>query len=161
MNLVVPSRKKKGGSAAPASTPISRVTILLEDIQGKVQATMEAVTATRNQLRGESQELRVELSRRIDVLALAVRQNSDDIRQNSEGIRELKADVRQTSEDIRELKADVQQLKADVRQNTEAIHRSAEEIRTMRELLERKADHETLLRLQARVEVVERRLGIQ
>jgi len=143
----VPSRKKKGGSAAPASTPTSRVTILLEDIQGKVQATMEAVTATRNQLRGESQELRVELSRRIDVLALAVRQNSDDIRQNSV--------------DIRELKADVHQLKADVRQNTEAIRQSAEEIRSMRELLERKADHETLLKLQARVEVVERRLGIQ
>jgi hypothetical protein len=108
---------------------------------------MEAVTATRNQLRGESQELRVELSRRIDVLALAVRQNSDDIRQNSV--------------DIRELKADVHQLKADVRQNTEAIRQSAEEIRSMRELLERKADHETLLKLQARVEVVERRLGIQ
>ena len=161
MNLVVPSRKKKGGSAAPASTPTSRVTILLEDIQGKVQATMEAVTATRNELRREIQELRVELSRRIDVLELAVRKNSDDIRQNSEDIHELKAVVAQNSEDIRELKADVQQLKADVRQNTEAIRQSAEEIRSMRELLERKADHETLLRLQARVEVVERRLGIQ
>ncbi len=129
---------------------------------------MEAVTATRNQLRGEIQELRVELSQRIDVLALAVRQNSDDIRQNSEEIRqlktdvqELKADVCQNNEDIRQLKGDVQQLKADVRLNTEAIRQSAEEIRSMRELLERKADHETLLKLQARVEVVERRLGIQ
>jgi len=63
---------------------------------------MEAVTATRNELRREIQDLRGELSRRIDVLALAVRQNSDDIRQNSE--------------DIRELKAGVQQLKADLRQ---------------------------------------------
>ena len=76
------------------------------------------------------------------------------VRQNSQDIPQLKADVRQNTEDIRQLRADVRQLRADVRQNTE-------DIRNMRELMERKADHEVLLRLQTRVEVVERRLGIQ
>jgi hypothetical protein len=84
---VVPTGKKKGRSRAPGSTPASRVTILLEDIQGKVQATMEAVTGFRNELRRDNETLRAELSRRIDVLELAVRQNSEDIRQNTVDIR--------------------------------------------------------------------------
>ena len=119
MNDVVPTGKKRGKSEAPGSTPASRVAILLEDIQGKVQATMEAVTAFRGEARRDNETLRAELSRRIDVLELAVRQNSEDILQNSA------------------------------------------DIRSLRELLERKADQEALLRLEARVQIVERRLGIQ
>jgi hypothetical protein len=69
------------------------------------------------------------------------------MKQNSEDILQLRADVRQNSDDIR-------QMKAEIRQNTE-------EIRSMRELLEPKADHETLVKLEARVQVVEQRLGIQ
>ncbi len=133
MNDLVPNRTKKGGSRPPGSTPSSRVAILLEDIQGKVQVTMEAVTGFRTEFRTEIEKLRVELSRRIDVLELAVRQNSEDIREMREDIREIREDIRQ----IRE------------------------EIRSMREQLERKADHESLLRLEARVQVVEQRLGIQ
>jgi predicted nucleic acid-binding Zn-ribbon protein len=93
--------------------------ILLEDIEGKFQATMEAVTGFRAEFRSEIGTLRVELSRRIDILELAVRQNSEDIRKNSE------------------------------------------EIHSLRELLERKADHESLMKLEARVQIVEQRLGIQ
>lgn len=133
MNDLVPIAKKKGRPPPPGSMPASRVAILLEDIQGQVRLTMEAVTGFRAEFRSEIDKLRTELSRRIDILELAVRQNSQDIRQ-------LQADVRQNTEDIRQLR---------------------EEIRSMRELLERKADHEALLKLQTRVEVVERRLGIQ
>ena len=129
---LVPIRKKKGGSPLPGSTPSSRVAILLEDIQGKVQATMEAVTAFRGELRGEIETFRVQLSQRLDILELAVRQNSADIRQNT----------------------------ADIRQNSEDIRRNSEEIRSMRELLERKADREALLKLEARVQRVEQQLGI-
>jgi trimeric autotransporter adhesin len=130
---------------------------LLEDIQGKTQLTMEAVTG----FRGAIDALRTELSQRIDIIELAVRQNSLDIRQNT-------ADIRKNSEDIRQNTADIHQLRVDLRQNTEDIHQfraelrqNTEEIRSMRELLERKADHEALLRLETRVQVVERRLGIQ
>jgi len=119
MNDLVPIGKKKGRLRAPGSTAASRVAVLLEDIQGQVHLTMEAVTGFRAEFRTEINALRTELSQRIDVLEMAVRQNSQDIRQLSA------------------------------------------EIRSMRELLERKADHEALLRLQSRVEVVERRLGIQ
>ena len=133
MNDVVPTGKKRGKSEAPGSTPASRVAILLEDIQGKVQATMEAVTAFRGEARRDNETLRAELSRRIDVLELAVRQNSEDIRKNTEAIR----------------------------QNSEDILQNSADIRSLRELLERKADQEALLRLETRVQIVERRLGIQ
>ncbi len=115
MNELVPIRKKKRSPRPPGSTPASRVAILLEDIEGKFQLTMEAVVGTQRKI----DDLRAELSRRIDILELAVRQNGLDIRKNSEDIHQL------------------------------------------RELLERKADRETLLGLQSRVQVVEQRLGIQ
>ena len=147
MNDFVPIGKKKGRLRAPGSTAASRVAVLLEDIQGQVHLTMEAVTGFRAEFRSEIDKLRTELSRRIDNLELAVRQNTQDIH-------ELRAAVRQNTEDIR-------QLRSDVHQNTEDIRQLREEIRSMRELLERKADHEALLKLQTRVEIVERRLGIQ
>ena len=143
----VPTRKKKRSSPPSGSTPTSRVAILLEDIEGKVQATMEAVSGFRTEFRSEIGALRVDLSRRIEVLELAVRQNSADIRQNS-------ADIRQNSEDIR-------QNSEDIRQNTSDIRRNTEEIHGLRELLERKADREALMKLEARVQIVEQRLGIQ
>jgi len=133
MNDLVPIREKKRRSEAPGSTPTSRLTILLEDIQGKVQATMEAVTGFRSELRSEIEALRTELSRRIDLLELAVRQNSAD---------------------IREIREDIRVMREEIRKNTE-------EIRSMREVLERKADHEALLKLEVRVQVLEHRLGIQ
>src|SRR5713226_3125437 len=122
----VPTRKKKRSSPPSGSTPTSRVAILLEDIEGKVQATMEAVSGFRTEFRSEIGALRVDLSRRIEVLELAVRQNSAGIRQNTR----------------------------DSRRNTEEIH-------GLRELLERKADREALMKLEARVQIVEQRLGIQ
>jgi methyl-accepting chemotaxis protein len=154
MNDLVPIGKKKGRPRPPGSTPASRVAILLEDIQGQVRLTMEAVTSFRAEFRREIDKLRTELSQRIDNLELAVRQNSQDIH-------ELKADVRQNTEDIRQLKADVRQNTEDIRQLRADVRQNTEDIRSMRELLERKADHEALLKLQTRVEVVERRLGIQ
>src|SRR5229473_1311471 len=148
----VPTRKKKRSSPPSGSTPTSRVAILLEDIEGKVQATMEAVSGFRTEFRSEIGALRVDLSRRIEVLELAVRQNSADIRQNS-------ADIRQNSEDIRQNSEDIRQNTEDIRQNTSDIRRNTEEIHGLRELLERKADREALMKLEARVQIVEQRLG--
>ncbi len=150
----VPTRKKKRSSLPPGSTPASRVAILLEDIEGKVQATMEAVSGFRTEFRSEIGTLRAELTRRIEVLELAVRQNSEDIRKNSEDIRQNTVDIRKNSEDIR-------QNTVDIRKNSEDIRRNSDEIHSLRELLERKADHEALIKLEARVQTVEQRLGIQ
>src|SRR5713101_6434933 len=157
----VPTRKKKRSSPPSGSTPTSRVAILLEDIEGKVQATMEAVSGFRTEFRSEIGALRVDLSRRIEVLELAVRQNSADIRQNSEDIRQNSEDIRQNSEDIRQNTEDIRQNSEDIRQNTSDIRRNTEEIHGLRELLERKADREALMKLEARVQIVEQRLGIQ
>ncbi len=157
----VPTRKKKRSSPPSGSTPTSRAAILLEDIEGKVQATMEAVSGFRTEFRSEIGALRVDLSRRIEVLELAVRQNSADIRQNSADIRQNSEDIRQNSEDIRQNSEDIRQNSEDIRQNTEDIRRNTEEIHGLRELLERKADREALMKLEARVQIVEQRLGIQ
>jgi len=134
---------------------------LLEDIQGKVQATMEAVTAFRGEARRDNETLRAELSRRIDVLELAVRQNSADIRQNSADIRQNSADIRKNTEDIRQNSEDIRKNTEAIGQNSADIRQNSADIRSLRELLERKADQEALLRLEARVQVAERRLGIQ
>ena len=168
-------RKRSKTSTAPAATSESRVTILLEDIQGKVQATMEAVTGLRGELHSEIETLRTELSRRIDVLELAVQQNSADIRKNSEAIRKNSEDIQKNSEDIRKnsedirknsvdictLREDIRDLRVQLGDVRLEIGTMKEEIRSMRELLERKPDHEALLKLEARVAVLERRLGIQ
>jgi chromosome segregation ATPase len=151
---LVPTQKKKRKSTAPGSTSASRVTILLEDIQGKVQATMEAVTGFRSELRSEIEVLRTELSQRIDLLELAVRQHSADIRELRDGMGELRGGMGEMRGDIREMRGDIREMREDIRKNTE-------EIRQMRELLERKADRDALLKLEARVQVLEHRLGIQ
>jgi predicted nucleic acid-binding Zn-ribbon protein len=66
------------------------VAILLEDIEGKVQATIEAVTGLRTSLESKIEALRVDLTRRIENLEFAVRQNSDDIREMKEEIRRMR-----------------------------------------------------------------------
>jgi len=136
---IVAAQKKGRRPEPPGASPESRVAILLEDIQGKVQATMEAVTGFRTEFRGEIEALRTELIHRIELLELAVRQNAADIREMREDIRQMREDIRQMREDIR---------------------RNSEEIRELRELVARKSDRETLLRLEARVQVLEQRLGI-
>ena len=122
---------------------------------------MEAVTAFRGEARRDNETLRAELSRRIDVLELAVRQNSEDIRKNTEGIRQNTEGIRQNTEDIRKNTEAIRQNSEDILQNSKDILQNREDIRSLRELLERKADQEALVRLEARVQVVERRLGIQ
>jgi len=143
---IVAAQKKRRRPAPPGASPESRVAILLEDIQGKVQATMEAVTGFRSEFRSEIDTLRAELIHRIELLELVVRQNAADIR-------ELQKDVKEVRGEITEIREDIREMREDIRRNTE-------EIRELRELVARKSDRETLLRLEARVQVLEQRLGI-
>jgi len=70
-------------------------------------------------------------------------------------LEDIQAQVRLTMEAVTgfraEFRSEIDKLR---HQNTEGILRIGE-------LLERKADHEALLKLETRVQVVERRLGIQ
>src|SRR5262249_29078630 len=91
-----------------------------------------APTGLQGELVSGIESLRAELTRRVDALELAV----------------------QNAAKIRELRKDITDMRADIRRDTE-------EIRSIREVLERKADPEALLNLKARVQVLERRLGIQ
>ena len=184
MNALVPTQKKRRRQSPPASTAASRVAILLEDIQGKTQLTMEAVAGVGTKI----EVLRTELSQRIDILEMAVRQNGLDIRKHAEDIGQIKGDVTQLKGDVQEIRGDVTQLKVDVtqlkvdvtqfkgdvtqlkgdvtqirgdvRQLRGDMSQTTEGIRGLRELLERAADREALLRLETRVQAVERRLGI-
>ena len=140
------AQKKKRKPEPPGASPESRVAILLEDIQGKVQATMEVVTGFRSEFRSEIDTLRAELFRRIEALELAVRQNT--------------ANIRELQKDVTEIRGDITEIRADIREMREDIRRNTDEIRELRELVGRKSDRETLLRLEARVQVLEQRLGI-
>src|SRR5690242_18406476 len=75
--------------------------VLVEDLQSKIELVLEAVTGSRESLERSMHELEARLSARIDVLERVVRQNSEDIRKNSEDIRKNSADIQKNSEDIR------------------------------------------------------------
>ena len=113
-----------------------RTEILLEEIRSQNHATIEAVEALGARLHGEMEDLDRRLGGRIDVLSVAVRQNS-------EGIRGLKVAVGQNTEDIRE-------LKVAVGQNSEAVARIDRK-------LDRKADTAAVSALEVRVTTLEQR----
>jgi len=156
----VAAQKKKRKPEPPGASPESRVAILLEDIQGKVQATMEVVTGFRSEFRSEIDTLRAELFRRIEALELAVRQNTANIRELQKDVTEIRGDITEIRGDITEIRGDITEIRADIREMREDIRRNTDEIRELRELVGRKSDRETLLRLEARVQVLEQRLGI-
>jgi len=149
----VVAQKKKRKPEPPGTSPESRVAILLEDIQGKVQATMEVVTGFRSEFRSEIDSLRAELFHRIEQLELAVRQNAANIRELQKKVTEIRGDITEIRGDITEIRTDIREMRENIRRNTE-------EIRELRELVARKTDRETLLRLEARIQVLEQRLGI-
>lgn len=140
-----PKKPKTRQESPPGATASSRVAILLEDIQGKIAATLEAVFAFERRLDNKIESLRTDLTRRIEALEFAVRKNSEDIRQNTEDIRKNSDDIRKNSDDIRK--------------NSEDIRKNSAEIQSLRDLLTVKADHEALVRLEKRISVLEQRIG--
>ena len=70
---------------------LESVLVLLEDIRSQNRATIEAVQATRAELKRDLQQSEERTNDRFKLLNLAVRQNSTDIRQNSEDIIQINA----------------------------------------------------------------------
>jgi hypothetical protein len=60
------------------------MTVLLEQMDERNRATIEAVFSIRDQLQREIQQVKTELGRRIDVLEIAVRNLSVEVRKHSE-----------------------------------------------------------------------------
>ena len=113
------------------SAAIGEQGVILEQLRSQMTLVLEAVTATRTELKTEMGEMEARLSARITLLEQVVRQNSVDIRKNS-------ADIRKNSEDICELRAEVARLRHDF------DHRS---------------EIERLASLEERVLAIETRLG--
>ena len=123
------SRKRQPKTS---STQMGRVLILLEEMREQNHATIEAVFSSEQRTNRRLEEIELKLTRRLDVLEVAVRMNSDEIRKNSE----------------------------DIKKNSEDIERMSREIREMRGMLERKADHAALVALEQRVSALEKRVGL-
>ena len=95
------NRKKKGSAKplnaaaasirSPASTATGRLNIILERVEEQQQVVIEAVTSNREALERKIEEGNGKLSSRIDVIEIAVRQNSADIRSLAEKL-DAKAD---------------------------------------------------------------------
>src|SRR4029453_1132963 len=81
-------RAKKGG-AAPPKTLKGATGVLLEEMRAQNRATIEAVGASRVALEDKINSPARETGGRLTVLEAAVRQNSRDIKKNSEDIRVL------------------------------------------------------------------------
>ena len=75
--------RARGESHKESSTgalAFSRLLILVEQMQGRLDALFEAVDLTRRALENKIEQLRAELKSKIAVLTSAVRRNSEDIR---------------------------------------------------------------------------------
>jgi chromosome segregation ATPase len=168
------TRRKRTSERPPSNTSAGRVAILLEQIQEQNRATIEAVRSVESSLRREITELRRDLTLRMEALEIAVRKNSEDIRElqqqvrkNSEDIRELQQQVRKNSEDIRELQQqvrtnseDTRELQQQVRKNSEDIRELQKEVAESKELIRGKPDEAGLGALEVRVAKLEQRVGL-
>ena len=92
------SRKRQPKTS---STQMGRVLILLEEMREQNHATIEAVFSSEQRTNRRLEEIELKLTRRLDVLEVAVRMNSDEIRKNSEDIKRNSEDIRKNSEDIK------------------------------------------------------------
>ena len=114
--------------------------VLLEQMDERSRATIDAVFSVREQLNRRIDDLRTELTARIDVLEMAVR--------------DVSAQVKKNGEDIQKNTVAIGALEEQVTENT----RELREIKTM---LERKADQASMLALEKRVSVLEEKLGVK
>jgi len=127
------SAQKKGrGRGAPGRTAASRQAILLEAIQEQNRATIEAVYASKQELAQRMDEMRRELTLRLEIVEAIVKKNSEDICKNSEQIR----------------------------LNTEELGRHSEELRRIAAMLERKSDQASLIALEKRITALEKHVGL-
>jgi len=115
---IVSAQKKSRGRGAPGRTAASRQAILLEAIQEQNRATIEAVFASKQELVQRMDEMRRELTLRLEVVEAIVKKNGEDILQNTEGIRKNTEGIRKNSEDIRK-------NSEDIRKNSEDFVRTA------------------------------------
>jgi len=128
----VSAQKKSRGGGAPGQTAASRQAILLEAIQEQNRATIEAVYASKQELAQRMDEMRRELTLRLEIVEAIVKKNSEDICKNSEQIR----------------------------LNTEELGRHSEELRRIAAMLERKSDQASLIALEKRVAALEKHVGL-
>lgn len=126
------TRRRRGRVTATSDQTSRRVVVLMEQMQEQNRATIEAVRSVEVSLGRKIDDLRRDLTLRIEALEVAVRKNSEDIRRNSE-------DIRKNSEDIRRLQDQVAEF-------TVAVHG--------------RATAEQLHALEKRVAQLEKRLGI-
>ena len=129
----MPKKKPDSRDAlSPLDTPLGRIELLLEDMRSQNGATLEAVLAARRETNERFSELDGRLSGRIDILALAVRANSEASRRVE------------------------QKLGEDIRKNGEDIRKNGEAIQRVELKLDRKVDAESVRDLSARVVRLER-----
>ena len=150
---IVSAQKKSRGRGAPGRTAASRQAILLEAIQEQNRATIEAVFASKQELVQRMDEMRRELTLRLEVVEAIVKKNSEDILQNTEGIRKNTEGIRKNSEDIRK-------NSEQIRLNTEELGRHSEELRRIAAMLEKKSDQASLIALEKRVTALEKHVGL-
>src|SRR5215472_5943868 len=143
---IVSAQKKSRGRGAPGRTAASRQAILLEAIQEQNRATIEAIFASKQELVQRMDEMRRELTLRLEVVEAIVKKNSEGILQNTEGIRKNSEDIRKNSEQIR--------------LNTEELGRHSEELRRIAAMLEKKSDQASLIALEKRVTALEKHVGL-
>lgn len=121
-------RKIKGRVASQelAGTPVENLSyeatlrhynaILMEDINSKFNLVLESVQSFREEYKREIQEFRNETNQRFDVLELAVKDNTKQIKELKTDVGILKTDVAGLKTDVAELKQETQSIRTELRQ---------------------------------------------
>jgi chromosome segregation ATPase len=132
---------------------MSRVLVLMEQMEEQNRATYEAVLAVEGRIlaRLDGRLERIEL--RLDVLEAAVRQNSADIGKLQAAVGQLQAAVDQNS-------ADIEKLQAAVGQNSAEIAKLREELARINQAPRIEQSEDAIKDIERRVQEIERRLGI-
>ena len=94
-------KQRKSSIRSPADSRLGRMNVLLEDIRQQNNAVMDALKATANLLERKMEERFSRIEMRLDVLEMVVRQNSADIRKNSEDIEALRVQLVRVNEILR------------------------------------------------------------
>src|SRR5262249_14354258 len=107
--------------------------VILEDIQSKFGIVIEAVQGVRDTLERKIDERGEKTDARLQVLELAVRDNSTDIRALVEEVHQNSTDIGKLQGAVRHHSTDIRALKGEVRQNSTDIGKLQGEVRELKD----------------------------
>lgn len=88
--------------------------VLIEGLHSKMDLVVEGMLSTKKELKRDISEFRCEVNQRFELVELAIKHHSSEIKELKTDVKELKTDVKELKTDVKELKTSVKNLEAKV-----------------------------------------------